>query len=86
MRFLNIREFRVNKERIKGVIELLSKHSSRVSVVFSDGVSYLEHFLSPQSQTTFIYLDPPYYQKGKQLYRFFFDDAAHQNLAKKLIK
>lgn len=34
---------------------------------------------------TFIYLDPPYYEKGPQLYKYSMDDAAHARLADRLM-
>lgn len=37
------------------------------------------------SDSTFIFFDPPYYKQGKNLYLSFVDDNDHKNLSKKII-
>lgn len=44
---------------------------------------FIENVLA-KSKDNFIYLDPPYYEKGPELYQFSFDDEQHSELAKLL--
>lgn len=43
-----------------------------------------EHVLAGANERTFIYLDPPYYEKGPELYKHSMSDADHERLASKL--
>ena len=40
--------------------------------------------LDDHTSNTLLYLDPPYYEKGKQLYYYYFTDEQHRTLAKNL--
>jgi len=44
------------------------------------------HLIDTANEKTFVYLDPPYYEKGEQLYKFNMDDAAHARLRDSLNK
>lgn len=35
----------------------------------------------PKYENVFLYLDPPYYKKGQELYKNFFTDKDHQEIA-----
>lgn len=52
---------------------------------YDDFFCFIEKVLNNYDQN-FIYLDPPYYKKGPELYQFFFNGAQHKKLAKLLRK
>jgi len=73
---------RFNKRSLIKTISFLSLYRDRVEVVWSDGLSYLKSNRTSLSQkNSFAYIDPPYYAKGKSLYRYYFDNNDHIQLA-----
>lgn len=73
---------RFNKNRLIETISFLSLYKDKVNVVWSDGISFLnEHKAKIHSTKSFVYVDPPYYNKGKSLYRCFFGNKEHVNLS-----
>lgn len=76
---------RFNKERIIRTIKFLSSFQNRVEVKWKDALNFIND-LSKQkiSDNVFFYLDPPYYDKGKSLYRKYFTQEDHIELSKKL--
>lgn len=81
------KEYRVdcrwNPERIKRDIarlnKLLNKFDS-IQITCGDFLPLIE----TANANTFIYLDPPYYEKGDQLYKHPLNDMDHERLAKAL--
>lgn len=74
---------RFNKSDLISRIERISKFSSRISITNLDGLSFINHVNSKQSNT-FIYIDPPYVQKGAGLYMNYFQKKDHIKLSKKI--
>lgn len=71
---------RWNPERIKadiGVLHNLLKQFRSLEFTALD----FEAALSGGDTRTFVYLDPPYYAKGSQLYKFSMPDESHVRLA-----
>lgn len=64
-------------ERIKAIAEL--KH--RIHLSNLDGLSFINK-LNKRKEEIFIYLDPPYFQKGADLYMNFYSEKDHQKLSK----
>jgi len=78
---------RFNKERIIRTIRFFSLFSDRVKVEWTDALSFINNFNKRKfKDKVFMYVDPPYYDKGKSLYRKFFNDDDHIRLSKSLIK
>lgn len=73
---------RFNKKSLVEKIKVISKFSSQITVHFGDAIDFLREN-SEQISTgfSFTYIDPPYYQQGKKLYRHFYVDSDHVNLA-----
>lgn len=71
---------RFNKVGLIRKVERIAEFSSRIEVKNLDGVELIKG-LGADTNRTFIYLDPPYYQKGANLYLNAFKDADHKNLA-----
>lgn len=73
---------RFNKQRLIEIISFLSLYKDRVEVVWADAISFLKNNKNNLlSKKSFVYIDPPYYDKGKALYRYYFDNKEHINLA-----
>lgn len=61
-------------------IEKISRFASRITLTGIDTVDYLEGVL-PTLEVACLYLDPPYYGKGKGLYRSFYEHDDHKKIA-----
>jgi len=75
---------RFNKDNLVEKIQQLSLYKNRISVFNKDGVKLIHNYLNKEN--TFIYLDPPYYEKGAALYLNHYKKADHEMLAKQLNK
>jgi DNA adenine methylase len=74
---------RFNRTDLTERIELISRYRNRVTLTEQDGTELLREML-PNSRSTFFYVDPPYVDKGEELYfnDLHWDD--HAALAKVL--
>lgn len=73
---------RFKKEKIIQQIRTISLLKDKVEVVFGDALTYLktqEHEIG--NSFSFLYIDPPYYNQGKKLYRYWYEDSNHKELA-----
>lgn len=68
-------------ERIKRIA--LLKH--RIHVSNFDGISFINK-LNKKKEEVFIYLDPPYLQKGADLYMNFYSNRDHEKLSRHVAK
>lgn len=76
---------RFNKERVKEQIMLVARFRDRITVEWADAIRYLRRERTNITQANhFVYVDPPYYEKGPSLYRCHFQDEDHRNLAELL--
>ncbi len=75
---------RFNKEKLSERISQLSLHKKQISVFKKDGLELIKDYLNKKN--TFIYLDPPYFEKGAALYLNHYKKNNHEALAEKLNK
>jgi DNA adenine methylase len=68
---------RFNRDELIGRVGAISKMKSRIRLTSMDAVSFLEAGSSTWPQKTLIYLDPPYYAKGRDLYYDFYQHDDH---------
>jgi DNA adenine methylase len=61
-------------------IEKIARFASRITLTGLDTAVYIETVL-PGIDDAFLYLDPPYYGKGKGLYRSFYEHGDHKKIA-----
>lgn len=73
---------RFNKDGLTERIKQLSKYRNKISVFNKDGVELIKNYLNKKN--TFIYLDPPYFEKGATLYLNHYKKSDHESLAKQL--
>ncbi len=71
---------RYNKAGLIQRIEKVARFSSRIEVTSIDGIALIKNYLS-HTNKTFLYLDPPYYEKGSNLYLNAYKDADHMRLS-----
>lgn len=73
---------RFNKEDLIGRIRIIASMRSKIHLYNKDIESFLKNYVSKYEDNAFIYFDPPYFGKGKQLYLNFFDYADHVRIEK----
>ena len=74
---------RFNKHNIIHTIETLAKYKNKISFIeegdYQDVINKYKYLID---KDTFIYFDPPYVNKAKDLYNFYFLENDHQRLKK----
>lgn len=72
---------RFNKQTSIAKIKAIAKHADSISVFNMDGIAFLQHLQENYSaRNCLIYFDPPYFQKGPDLYLNYFSYEDHLNL------
>lgn len=71
---------RFNKDDLISRIKKISSYRSQISISNLDGIDFLKE-IEANTQDIFIYLDPPYYKKGADLYMNFFQENDHAALS-----
>ena len=74
---------RFNKSNLIDRIQRIKSVSNRIFVSNYDGIRFIEN-LDKSKEKIFIYLDPPYYQKGADLYMNFYSQKDHRKLSEKV--
>lgn len=74
---------RFNKKSLIKRIRRVAELKDRILISNLDGVQFISN-LNRRRESLFIYLDPPYYKKGADLYMNFYSDKDHQKLSKKV--
>lgn len=72
---------RFNKGDLVNRIQRIAEIKNRISVSNLDGIAFISK-LNKKREEIFIYLDPPYYKKGADLYMNFYSEEDHRKLAK----
>ena len=73
-------DVRFNRKELIKRISDISRFSHRIHLSNQDGLDFLDA-IENRVEDVFIYLDPPYYQKGTCLYMNAFTDSDHQELS-----
>lgn len=79
-------DVRFNKSNLIKRIELIGRYKNRIHIYNEDAVSLLNDLTPNLPLNTLIYLDPPYYIKGADLYRNFYNHEDHVKIADTLRK
>jgi DNA adenine methylase len=72
---------RFNKSDLIERIMFISKLKSRIIISNFDGVMFIDK-MNKKREEIFIYLDPPYVNKGAELYMNFYCEADHMKLSR----
>jgi DNA adenine methylase len=75
---------RFKKVKLAGRIERIAERAENISVYCEDALGLLGRCHELMPEKSLIYLDPPYYVKGRGLYRNFYDHWDHVAIAKAL--
>jgi DNA adenine methylase len=73
---------RFNRDELAGRVERISRVSSCVELSCLDAVKFIQRGHRTWSKQTFIYADPPYFVKGRQLYYDYYSPEDHRRLAR----
>lgn len=76
---------RYNKASLIQKFEKIGRFSSRIEVSQIDGIKLVEKYRKLKADT-FLYLDPPYYEKGSNLYLNAYKDSDHIRLSQYVSK
>ena len=73
---------RFNKQKIIESILNISQYKDRVTLFNDDAIDFMKRELKyKRNISTFVYIDPPYYKEGPGLYRYFYSEKQHKELA-----
>ena len=74
---------RFNKDNLIERIKKVSSYKDKIDCLNFDAVNLLKNYidkLNLEPEKTLIYLDPPYFEKGPMLYRYFYCEKDHKYL------
>ncbi len=74
-------DVRFNKENLIRRINFIRRFLDRIEVTNYDAIDLVKHLKIQDSEAMFVYLDPPYYARGKELYLNYYDNKDHIELA-----
>ncbi|MBB3804274.1 DNA adenine methylase [Xanthomonas arboricola] len=72
---------RYNRDRLVARINAIAAHADRIRVYGLDALKLFSKIKSKLPKKTLIYMDPPYYVKGSQLYRNCYEHGDHELVA-----
>ena len=72
---------RFNKDDLIKRIQKIASFKKRITISNLDGLAFI-NLINKKKEDVFIYLDPPYYLKGADLYMNFYSKKDHENLSK----
>lgn len=76
---------RYNAENLVERIRAIAKYKKHIKVYNKEIVSFIEHVLPGYGQNSLTYFDPPYLNKGPELYKNFFDKEDHTKIARLIL-
>jgi DNA adenine methylase len=77
---------RFNKDDLINRIERIALYEDRIILSNEDAIKLLKKYKNKTMEKTMLYLDPPYYTKGKDLYLNYYKDQDHENIADEIKK
>ena len=73
---------RFNKDNLINRILKIAKKKECIHLYNKDVASLIKNYLPKYEKDAFVYFDPPYFKKGKQLYLNFFNEQDHVRIEK----
>ena len=73
---------RFNRYKLAERIEYISRRKSHIHLYNKDIASFIEKYIPKYVENALVYFDPPYFNKGKQLYLNFFNYEDHVRIEK----
>lgn len=72
---------RFNKEELIFRVESIAKIGHRISLTRMDAIRFMQKYKDEWGDKALVYLDPPYYKKGRDLYYNFYEHDDHAAVA-----
>lgn len=72
---------RYNKVDLVRKVQRIAAHSDKIYVSQLDAIEFLNTVINPLKETTMVYLDPPYYLQGQNLYTNHYEPDDHAEIA-----
>lgn len=72
---------RFNREGLISRIKKIAQYSSKIEVHNLEIRSFIDQVMPNYKQNAFVYFDPPYYNKGQNLYKNFLTPSDHKEIA-----
>ncbi len=73
---------RFNREELIKRIQMIAKKKKNIHLYNKDIESFVNNYVPKYANNAFIYFDPPYFEKGKELYMNFFSYEDHVRIEK----
>ena len=73
---------RYNKKELCNRIELIAQYKNRIQLYNNDAIKFIHTISETLPEKSLIYLDPPYFNKGKTLYKNSYNEDDHKLVAK----
>jgi DNA adenine methylase len=75
---------RYNREGLERRVRKIAMYRDRISISKADAIDFLKGSIGPLrgKRKPFVYLDPPYYTKGRDLYLNYYSHDDHAKLAR----
>ncbi|MGU8487486.1 DNA adenine methylase [Clostridium perfringens] len=77
---------RFNRGDLTSRIYDIAKYKKKISLYNMDASFFVSRIVSKQKKASFIFFDPPYFEKGKELYSTFYEEKNHKELYNKIRK
>lgn len=77
---------RFNKEDLINRVKKIASYKKKIHLYNHDIRTFINFYVPKYIDRAFIYFDPPYYKKGKYLYKNFFVDKDHQDIHDLIVK
>jgi DNA adenine methylase len=75
---------RYNRAELAERIRNVGRLRRLISVTRADALAFIDEIASSRSHRKFLYLDPPYFAKGRDLYTSFYDAEDHEAIARRV--
>ena len=75
---------RFNKDKLIERVEKIASMKEKIFIHNKDALDFLEYIDKKSYANNFIYLDPPYFKKGSQLYRNHYKPDDHKIISQKV--
>ena|SRR5712691_2974003 len=72
---------RFNREELSDRVRRIARYGSRIHIYNEDALIFLQTVLEGLPRRALIYLDPPYYDKGRHLYANYYTPDDHRTIA-----
>lgn len=70
-------DVRFNRDALAERVQEVTAHKQKIHVYNKDISSFLSHYAERYAGNAIVYFDPPYYEKGRELYLNFFKHEDH---------